>query len=95
VPSPEISFPRPTVPRVTSLAHQARPKRLPVRDPLTRLSYGHMRSYDPLMGQFLSADTVQGNAQGMDPYAYVGENPETRTDPTGIGDGSLLACLSL
>jgi hypothetical protein len=36
-----------------------------------------------VVGQFLSADTVQGNAQGMDPYAYVGGNPETRTDPTG------------
>jgi hypothetical protein len=36
-----------------------------------------------VVGQFLSADTVQGNAQGMDPYAYVGGNPETKTDPTG------------
>jgi len=26
---------------------------------------------------------VQGNEQGQDPYAYVGGNPETRTDPTG------------
>jgi len=30
----------------------------------------------------VSADTVQSNDQGMDPYAYVGENPETMVDPT-------------
>jgi hypothetical protein len=38
-------------------------------------------------GQFVSPDGVQGNAQGMDPYAYVEGNPETRTDPTGHCDG--------
>ena len=39
---------------------------------------------------FLSADTLQGNAQGMNPYAYVDGNPETRTDPSGqaiVGEG--------
>ena len=35
------------------------------------------------MAQFLSADNVQGNAQGADPYSYVAGNPETATDPTG------------
>src|SRR5262249_42800913 len=34
-------------------------------------------------GRFISADTVQGNALGADPYAYVGGNPETLNDPTG------------
>ncbi|MBO0796364.1 MAG: hypothetical protein J2P36_36195, partial [Ktedonobacteraceae bacterium] len=34
-------------------------------------------------GRFVSADTEQGNAQGLDPYAYVKGNPETMTDPTG------------
>jgi RHS repeat-associated protein len=52
-------------------------------DSVTGLDYYIARYYDPVVGQFLTADTVQGNAQGMDPYAYVGENPETRTDPTG------------
>ncbi len=52
-------------------------------DALTGLDYYNARYYDPTMGRFLSADTVEGNAQGMDPYAYVGGNPETDTDPTG------------
>ncbi len=34
-------------------------------------------------GEFLSVDSVQGNGQGMDPYAYVGGNPETEVDPSG------------
>ncbi len=52
-------------------------------DSVTGLDYYVARYYDPTVGQFLSADRVQGNAQGMDPYAYVGGNPESRTDPTG------------
>ncbi len=31
----------------------------------------------------MSADTKQGNMQGMDPYSYVGNDPETRNDPSG------------
>src|SRR5579883_1860640 len=52
-------------------------------DSVTGLDYFNARYYDPLTGQFLSADTVQGNAQGTSPYMYVAGNPETRTDPTG------------
>lgn len=52
-------------------------------DSVTGLDYYVARYYDPVVGQFLAADTVQGNSQGIDPYAYVGGNPETRTDPTG------------
>jgi hypothetical protein len=47
------------------------------------LDYYNARYYDPVVGVFLSADTVQGNAKGMNPYAYVGGNPETKSDPTG------------
>jgi uncharacterized protein RhaS with RHS repeats len=50
---------------------------------VTGLDYDNARWYDPVSGQFLSPDSVQGNAQGMDPYAYVGNDPETRVDPTG------------
>jgi len=35
------------------------------------------------VGVFLSVDTKEGNAQGVNPYGYVRENPETATDPTG------------
>jgi RHS repeat-associated protein len=52
-------------------------------DSLTGLDYYGSRYYDQVAGVFLSADTVQGNMQGMNPYAYVGGNPETRNDPTG------------
>jgi RHS repeat-associated protein len=52
-------------------------------DWLTGLDYYGARYYDPVIGQFLSADVVQGNVQGLDPYSYVGDNPESRTDPTG------------
>ena len=45
------------------------------------------RYYDPVVGLFLSADTVQSNLLGFNPYAYVGENSETMTDPTGHDSG--------
>ncbi len=43
------------------------------------LMYYNARYYDPSAGQFITADTVQG----LNRYAYVAGNPETRTDPTG------------
>ena len=52
-------------------------------DPLTGLYYYHARWYDPVVGLFLSVDAIQGNIQGMDPYAYVSGNPATDNDPSG------------
>ncbi|HEU5380767.1 MAG TPA: RHS repeat-associated core domain-containing protein, partial [Ktedonobacteraceae bacterium] len=52
-------------------------------DGVTGLDYYNARYYDPAVAMFVSPDSVQGNAQGMDPYAYVAGNPESRTDPTG------------
>ncbi len=52
-------------------------------DSQTGLLYYGFRYYDPLSGRFTRADTTQTNAGGMDPYAYVGNNPETKNDPTG------------
>jgi RHS repeat-associated protein len=54
-----------------------------IADPISGLDDYGARYYDPVVGRFVSADSVQGNAQGMDPYAYVGGNPETLNDPTG------------
>ncbi|HEV2580015.1 MAG TPA: RHS repeat-associated core domain-containing protein, partial [Ktedonobacteraceae bacterium] len=39
-------------------------------DSLTGLDYYGARYYDPVVGVFLSADSVQGNPQGMNPYGY-------------------------
>lgn len=57
-----------------------------IADPITGLDDYGARYYDPVVGQFVSADVVQGNVQGLDPYAYVGGNPETLSDPTGNYD---------
>ena len=47
------------------------------------LDYYVSRYYDPVSGVFLSADTAEGNLAGMNPYSYVGNNPEIFNDPTG------------
>jgi RHS repeat-associated protein len=60
-------------------------------DSQTGLLYYGARYYDPIAERFVRADTVQGNSVGMDPYAYVSGDPETKTDPTGhkqVEDGS-------
>ncbi len=45
------------------------------------LDYYGARYYDPVAGQFTSADTTL--AGGLNRYAYVGGNPETKADPSG------------
>ncbi len=52
-------------------------------DSVMGLLYYGARYYDPLADQFVSADSVQGNPSGMNPYGYVGGNPETLIDPSG------------
>jgi RHS repeat-associated protein len=67
-------------------------------DSLTGLDYYGSRYYDQVAGVFISADVTQGNMQGMNPYAYVGGNPETKNDPTGQrfvppgGGGAVCEC---
>jgi RHS repeat-associated protein len=50
-------------------------------DSATGLDYYGARYYDPVAGQFASADSA--DAGGLNRYAYVSGNPETLTDPTG------------
>jgi len=56
-------------------------------DALSGLDYYGSRYYDPNAGQFTSADTIlPGNGYdiwGLSRYAYVQNNPLSRTDPTG------------
>jgi RHS repeat-associated protein len=52
-------------------------------DAVTSLLYFNARYYDPVSGRFVRADTVQSNAEGMDPYAYVGDSPIGKADPSG------------
>ncbi len=55
-------------------------------DSVMGLLYYGARWYDPLADQFTSADSVQGNLSGVNPYGYVGGNPETDVDPDGHDD---------
>ncbi len=50
-------------------------------DATSGLDYYNARYYDPVAGQFSSPDTTL--AGGLNRYAYVAGNPETRTDPSG------------
>jgi RHS repeat-associated protein len=46
------------------------------------------REYDPLLGRFITPDTVvpgAGNSQSYNRYSYVNNNPLSMTDPTGHG----------
>jgi RHS repeat-associated protein len=56
-------------------------------DASSGLDYYGARYYDPVVGQFASADTVLSgggfNPWGLSRYAYVAGNPVVRTDPTG------------
>lgn len=55
-------------------------------DAETGLIYLRTRHYDPILGRFLSEDTVAGDPlspQTLNPYAYVANNPLSYNDPSG------------
>jgi len=55
-------------------------------DASTGLINMNARLYDPVLGRFLSADTIvpsPGNMQGFNRYSYVLNNPLAYTDPSG------------
>ncbi len=53
-----------------------------------------IRLYDPGLGRFLSRDPVSipAKAPGLDPYAYVWNEPTRRTDPTGAVPSGFASC---
>ena len=56
------------------------------RDPSTGLYFYNARYYDPVLGRFLSPDTLvqsPGDPQSLNRYAYARNNPLRYTDPSG------------
>ena len=53
------------------------------RDPDTGLLYYRARFYDPQLGRFVSEDPI-GLDAGLNQFAYVSNNPQRATDPTGL-----------
>src|SRR4030095_1176890 len=51
----------------------------------TGLYYYRARWYDPQVGRFISEDPI-GLAGGINQFAYVGNNPQNGTDPSGLFD---------
>lgn len=51
-------------------------------DPETGLYYYRARYYDPKAGRFITKDPIKLRG-GINQYAYVGNNPVNRIDPTG------------
>ena len=55
-------------------------------DAATGLYYYNARYYDPMIGRFISPDTIvpdAGDPQAWNRYSYVLNNPPTFTDPSG------------
>jgi len=69
-----------------------------IADSASGLDYYGSRYYDPVAGQFTSADSVLPGGGydiwGLSRYAYVEGNPVIRVDPTGHCASGNLACVN-
>jgi RHS repeat-associated protein len=68
---------------LVSLSHKYTSQEL---DTETGLYYYNARYYNPVLGKFISADTIVAslkNPQALNRYSYVLNNPLRYTDPTG------------
>lgn len=67
------------------VAGRHQPLRLPgqYHDAETGLHYNRHRYYDPALGRYLGRDPM-GAAGGVNLYAYVGNDPVNRADPSGL-----------
>ena len=65
------------------------------RDPSTGLYFYNARYYDPVLGRFISPDTIVESPlhpQTLNRYAYAGNNPVLYNDPTGH---CFLVCIAI
>jgi len=53
-------------------------------DGLAGLHYNYFRDYDPATGRYVESHPIGLDGGSMSTYAYVGDNPISRTDPLGL-----------